>query len=783
MDTVYAGAFELNGISGVCLARGADVLGFRMAFPHVSLGLFDGNEIVLSVSRPPVTAADGRYAQYAWRVPVTPAGIRRFATFPRLAVNGPVVCDYEPGEATEIVLEWTFDGQQVRGRYRADAEVRAALLVNGCFAPAGVDSLDDGAAVLSMGNSRLLVNLHGTTERPLCVDSREDAERALLGCSAPDGGAIGIVSLELSPETPLYFAAWLTAAADDKALLPDVQPEAIDTALERESEHYAQQRMTGEGALAGAPEALGSLIGYSRTYDPQRRCLQTTVNRTWGGPNQPGLVFGWDNFFDSYIAAWEDPELGAASLEHVVRTYGENGIANGPVQRNLINPVTYCRTLDLLGDAELAERTWDTMMDYLRFWFADRGDGVAWRDGNGDGLIESGARDTGANPGRIIQEAMDETGYDEIPIYSAGFTNRRRGLLANGVNFDWPSNCLTITLVGQNSLYCASCKAMTRWAERLGHDTDAAWLRGEAERVAEAMHDRLLEPLEGLFRDRLWSGEFSPVKTPTMFYPLLAGIANDKIKSRLRQLLLNPETFWGDNVVPTVSRDDPAYCDGLDGRGNYWRGNIWPPMTYITYLAIKEAGWDDVAAQFAERAARQFMGYWERYTHAYENYPPEGDVNREFLYLHSWGGREMRYVWSGLMLLCGLEEVFAPEVDLKGWRFGNPHLSETTAWRKFRCAGEFVEAQAGPDITSVRFGDHWAFEARPGVAIREFQHAGEDFSLPATTPVDVRASLRDPALGPGTGIRFDRFPCMPERAEPGVVEFVIPAGTHHISAR
>jgi hypothetical protein len=719
---IEAGAFELQGISGVSLACGSDVLGIRMACPHPALGLVDDKDVLLTMDGPDAFAPDQRYSRVRWRVPVTPAGVRRLGGWPRRSINAPLVYDFAPGEAAAITLEWRRDGDAVLGRYTADAPVRVGLFVNGCFAPATVTAAAPAHCRLELGDSALELALVGAVEAPLVVDSRLQAEQAWAGVIRAAGTAMALYPVTLAPERPLYVVMRLKprAAAADAPSLPDVA--SIERHLADGAQEYAAHRMRSTGVFAGAAEALAGLAGYSRTYDPKRAMLQTTVNRTWGGPNQPGLIFGWDNFFDSYIAAWEDPRLGAASLEHSVLNYGSKGIAHGPTQRNLIIPVIYCRTLDMLGDEALARRTWPVMMAFMRFWFADRGDGRPWRDGNGDGLIEAGASGDPAAvaPGTLIQEAMDETGYDEIPIYSAGFTEGRLGMLADGVEFDWPSRTLTVTLLCQNCLYIASATIMARWADRLGNAADAAWLRGEGVRVATRVRERLYCEQDGFFRDRFWNGDFSPVKAMTIFYPLLAGIADGTVKERLREMLLDPQQFWGDNLIPTVSRDDPAYRSGLDGNGNYWRGNCWAPTTYMVYLAIKEAGWDDLAAEYARRVCGQFMEYWRAHGHAYENYPAEGKVDHRFLYVQMWGGRELRYVWAGMLPLCGLEELFAPEVARPGVRFGNPHLAVETAWRGFIWRGLPVEAEAGPSRTQVAVGDAWSFRAEPGIVVRGF---------------------------------------------------------------
>lgn len=747
MSSIHAGAFEGQGIAGVSLARGADVLGIRLACPQEALGLFDGKPVILTLDAPETHAPDQGYVRYAWQAPVTRDGIKRFAGRPYSNVNAPNAVDFAPGEAVRVTLEWRQEGPVILGRYTADGPLRAALFVNGCFAPAQVHVADRGLCVLLQGEAGLLAKLRGATDAPLLVDDLWQAEQRFFGIEGEPGTRIAMYPVALSPETPLHFVLRLAGMDEGmRVSTPEPEPAVIDAALAAGAAAYDAARMRSAGGVAGAAEAVAGLAGYSRAYDPERQCLQTTVNRTWPGANRPGCIFGWDNFFTSYIAAWESPELAAASLEHVVRTYGERGIANGPTQRNLIIPVMYCRTLDILGDEALARRTWPTMIAFMRFWFADRGDGRPWRDGNGDGLIESGVNldPRHSTPGKLISDAMDETGYDDIPIYSAGFTDGRRGLLADGVEFDWESRCLTVSQIGQNSLYVAACRAMARWAVRLGEMADAAWLTAEEARVAGRIRDNLYDERLGVYQDRLWSGAFSPVKTMTNFYPLLAGVAEGDVAERLKAMLLDPVQFWGDNLIPTVSRDDPAYCDGLDGTGNYWRGNCWPPTTYIVYLALKEAGWDDVAAEYARRVTAQFMTYWRRYGHAYENYPPEGVVDHRFPYVGGWGGREVRYTWSAMLLFCGLEEVFGPEVLRPGVHFGNPNMEEAK-WSGFTYDGQRFDATAGPACTSVACTE-WAFQTEPGLAVRAFRREADAvrFSATPNTPTTVR--LRVPGL-------------------------------------
>ncbi len=780
--SIEAGAFERQGLSGVAMAFGSDTIGIRMGHPHPALGMFDGSDILFSLNEAPLFAADGSYARVAWRTPVTAEGVKRYGSFPRVGINTPRVIEYEAGEAANVVLEWAQDGSYVRGRYTCELPVTAALLVGGCFAPAQIETGDATHGRLTQGATTLDLWMRGHVERPMMLNDDSEAETAWFAGVEEPGAHVCLYRIEIDADAPLHFVMALSGDGLDPITPSPVDVAGIDEHLAQAAAAQEQGRMRSSGICHGGAEAVGSLCAYSRAYDPARQRMMTTVNRTWGGAHEPGLIFGWDNFFDSYIAAWENPGLARDSLDHIVSVYGEAGIANGPVQRNLVIPILYSRTVDALGNDALTRRTWPVMMDFMRFWFQDRGDGRANRDGNGDGLIECGTSRFGQRiaQGQLIQEAMDETGYDDSPMYSAGFTDERRGHLAPGVSLDPNSGCLNLTMIGQNSMYVAACRAMSRVADRLAIHADSIWLDREADRVADRIQKRLYSESDGLFLNRHWEGGFSPVRTMTIFFPLIAGIANDETKQRLREILLDPNQFWGENLVPTVSRKDPAYCDGLDSRGNYWRGNCWAPTTYMTYLAIKEAGWHDIAAKLAERTSRQFLKYWDRHQHAYENFPPDGQVDHTFPYVTGWGGRELRYVWSAMNLFCGLEECFAAEYLRDGMRVGNPYLSQQTDWTGFLYRGKRLSASAGPVRTRLECADEWEVQAEPGARIDNFKCDGSSMRFSVHGDTDIQLTVRMPRITETSGIHVNDVR-VPGAAMRTTAILSVPPGSQHIS--
>lgn len=54
--------------------------------------------------------------------------------------------------------------------------------------------------------------------------------------------------------------------------------------------------------------------------------------------------------------------------------------------------------------------------------------------------------------------------------------------------------------------------------------------------------------------------------------------------------------LWTDYPVPTIARDEPRY----DPRG-YWRGDMWPPTTYLVALGLSRYGHHELAHELTRR--------------------------------------------------------------------------------------------------------------------------------------------------------------------------------------
>ena len=107
----------------------------------------------------------------------------------------------------------------------------------------------------------------------------------------------------------------------------------------------------------------------------------------------------------------------------------------------------------------------------------------------------------------------------------------------------------------------------------------------------------------------------------------------------------NPREYWGDYILPSIARNDPAYPEQ-----DYWRGRIWPPMNFLVYGALKARSLDGPARDLAERSAKLILKEWLEKGHVHENYCADTGEG-----CNVWSSDSF-YHWGGLLGLIALRE-------------------------------------------------------------------------------------------------------------------------------
>lgn len=167
------------------------------------------------------------------------------------------------------------------------------------------------------------------------------------------------------------------------------------------------------------------------------------------------------------------------------------------------------------------------------------------------------------------------------------------------------------------AIFAAASDALVALGKILGDD-ERGELRAHAQDARRAVLAHV-DPQTGLALDvDLRTGESLRAETIAGFAPLIAGRAPPKLHRQLTDMLLGPR--WAGHAAfrwrlpPSTS---PA-CDAFDPR-NYWRGPVWPVMSWLLSWSLAREGDRSIAASIrsetlSQLADNSFAEYYEPLT-------------------------------------------------------------------------------------------------------------------------------------------------------------------------
>jgi hypothetical protein len=239
----------------------------------------------------------------------------------------------------------------------------------------------------------------------------------------------------------------------------------------------------------------------------------------------------------------------------------------------------------------------------------------------------------------------------------------------------------------------------------------------------------------------------------------------------VKEHLLNPHEFWGEFVLPSISRDDPAFVEQY-----YWRGTIWAPMNYFVYEGLKRYGYDEVADELVKKTYSMVKKNWDETGGVYENYNSingKGDPGGAQTTIH--------YSWSATLPLLAVMEL----IDYEAWgglRFGALGLTQDAKVENVEISNHHYTVEAGSKTRLWRDGRS-LFEASGPAIVRNFewshQRIGFGVKTPATSkPISVRLESLD---GISTArLRVDGGRPTSVASGRGQMTFNLPSGEHSI---
>lgn len=408
-----------------------------------------------------------------------------------------------------------------------------------------------------------------------------------------------------------------------------------------------QEERAAFGELAEERDAMQTCLAWDTVYDPLHDRVISPVSRIWNTNWGGYVMFCWDSYFAAAMAAVDHKGLAYANALAVTR----EGIASGFVP-NFVSPCGFHSrdrsqppvgafvALDIHrrhGDRWFLEALFEDLLAWNRWWPEHRDiDGLlAWGSHPYEPVVGNAGETNTVN---IRFGAALESGLDNAPMY-------------DGTPFDPERHVLLLQDVGLNSLYVADCEALAEIAVILGRDAEASELRGRCERYRTAMRG-LWDEKTGLFLNRRTdTGAFEHRLAPTHFYPLLAGVATpEQARRMIDGHFFNPDEFWGEWVLPSCARNDPAYPEQ-----DYWRGRIWAPMNYLVYLGLRRYDLGKARRALVEKSKALLLKEWREHGHVHENYCANTGAGCDK------PNSDAFYHWGGLLGLIAVVEAESEE--------------------------------------------------------------------------------------------------------------------------
>lgn len=399
------------------------------------------------------------------------------------------------------------------------------------------------------------------------------------------------------------------------------------------------------GDCAPIYEAIQCAIAWDTTYDGRKDRVISPICRQWSINAGGYVLFCWDNYFCSFMASLESRELAYANVIEITREQTARGFVpnfacgNGSSSEDRSQPPVGCAMLleiyRRFGEKWLLEMLYPALKEWNEWYYNHRRNeetgALCWGSDPYEAELDGCWDTVGVNDtyGGALESGLDNSPmYDDIP-------------------FDTEKHIMKLEDVGLTGLHILDCRCMIQLAKLLGKEEDIPSFK---QRLASARRglDNLWDEDFGCYCNRRTdTGEFSHRVSPTLFYALFdPEVPSERARRMADEHYYNPEELYGEWMIPTIARNDPAYPEQ-----NYWRGRCWPSTNFLAYSAIRSHGTlPDVQKDLAAHSVKLMMKEWTEHRHIHENYNADTGEGCDVI------NSDKFYHWGALLGLIGMLE-------------------------------------------------------------------------------------------------------------------------------
>lgn len=254
-------------------------------------------------------------------------------------------------------------------------------------------------------------------------------------------------------------------------------------------------------------------------------------------------------------------------------------------------------------------------------------------------------------PHRLYWSNGQASGMDNTP--------RDNGRPEPGDGWDYHSAIDHMGWVDMSSQMVMAYNDLAYIYDELGEKKKAKKNREKATNISQLINKWLWDESTGLYYDVRPDGTKTELITAATFWPMMAGIANEKQCKKLVDNLTNTELFWRSIPVPTLAANQSDY----DKSGRYWKGGVWAPTNYMIAQALNKNGYRNIAVELTYKYLDAISKVYDKTGTFWEVYSPD-------MYIPSTNASGMHMVepdfvgWTGLAPISMLiENIIGLDLD------------------------------------------------------------------------------------------------------------------------
>ena len=162
-------------------------------------------------------------------------------------------------------------------------------------------------------------------------------------------------------------------------------------------------------------------------------------------------------------------------------------------------------------------------------------------------------------------------------------------------------------------------KILIAMGEKLDRRNDVKNIEIEIKQLTGYLHKNMWDEKTSFFYDRYRNGSLSNVKSIASYWALLAEVVPKDKLGKFVGHLENPNEFARLHRVPTLSADAPGFM----ADGEYWRGGVWAPTSYMVLRGLTKYNQDSLAYEIAFNHLDNVVKVFNETGTLWENYAPD----------------------------------------------------------------------------------------------------------------------------------------------------------------